>query len=106
MQADDPDHRSRLCFLLQDDHRGVVRPRRGDHVVGVDNFITSELPAVTGNVLIVTHLLPALCFRRRLEGWSDQSVLRHYEDCGLANGDFLLYRKGRGRRLWHLCAKP
>lgn len=72
----------------------------------VDNFITSELAAVTGNVLIVTHLLPALCFRRRLEGWSDQSVLRHYEDGNLANGEFLLYVKGCGRRQWHLCNAP
>jgi broad specificity phosphatase PhoE len=80
------------------------RPPEGENYHDVfgraDEFIDTELSHFKGNVLVVTHLLPALCFRRRLEALSDQEVVRQYEEMMLPNGHVMLYRRAGPGKSW------
>lgn len=83
------------------EHRPPGGENYKDVFARVDDFIEKEVSKLGGNALVVTHLLPALCFRRRLEALSDQEVVRHYEEALLPNTHTLVYEK-RGHT-WRLC---
>lgn len=84
------------------------RPPGGENFLDVfqrvDQFIDSELAEASGNVLVVTHLMPALCFRRRFEALGDSEVMRHYEERLVQNADALIYRRRSSIEQWQPCS--
>lgn len=91
-------------YLLEGDL--LYRPPNGenypDQFARVDEFIDEQLNAGDDDILIVGHLLTLLAFKRKLEGISDNEVLRLYEAMSLPNAHILIYcREGDGP--WIAC---
>jgi 2,3-bisphosphoglycerate-dependent phosphoglycerate mutase len=73
----------------------------------VDDFIDTELSASRENMLVVTHSVVILAFRRRIEGLSDEEVIEQYEQISLANGEVLVYERcSKEGQSWHLAHFP
>lgn len=67
----------------------------------VDDFVATELSAFGENLLVVTHSVVILAFRRIIEGLSDEEVIEQYEHISLANGEVLVYERKEGQS-WRL----
>lgn len=59
----------------------------------VEEFIDNVVMPSDGNMLVLTHSVVALAFRRRLEGMGEHEVVRHYEAQTLRNAQILAYSR-------------
>lgn len=82
----------------------LYRPPNGENYPDlfhrVDDFIDDEITPSTGNIVVVTHSVVVLAFMRRLEGLSEEEVVRMYEDITLPNGVVVLYERTAENPVW------
>jgi broad specificity phosphatase PhoE len=88
----------------------LYRPPGGENYLDLfartDDFHDSELIEPSGdNTLVLTHLVVVLALMRRLDGLTDEEVVRLYDEMAMPNGYVRIYRRRRNTRdPWRFCA--
>ena len=96
--------------LYQQQGKLLHRPPGGENYFDVfkrvDNLIDDKISRCRHNLMLVTHSVVMLSFRRRFEALADEEVVRLYEEVALANGQILAYARSGPDREWKPCSVP